>query len=88
MRNHHQQELDENNMNLWKEWIVSYHKVLLVNQEIFKEKDDDFIDFEKKRLESMNCRVNPQDILRNYQMQEAIEQAEKNDDFSLVKELL
>ena len=36
----------------------------------------------------MNNRVNPSFVLRNYQMQEAIERAEKKDDFRLVEELL
>ena len=44
--------------------------------------------YDKVRWESMNSRVNPAFILRNYLMEEAIKLAEDKDDFSGVDELL
>ena len=81
-----QEELDTNNTYQWTQWIISYHKVL--KSQLDNLTDISATDFEQQRLDSMNLRVNPAFILRNYQMEEAIKLAEKHDDFSGVKNLL
>ncbi len=62
--------------DLWKQWVMKYKQILS------KQKQSD-----EERQTKMN-KVNPAFILRTYLMQEAIEKAEKNSDFSMVNELL
>lgn len=60
-----QDELNKKNLELWAKWLTEYKQVLH-NPDI----SDEILD--EIRHESMNSRANPDFILRNYLMEEAI----------------
>ena len=81
-----QKELNSANRKQWSQWIMSYHSVLSEQMENLV--DEDVQAWEQNRLDSMNKRVNPAFVLRNYLIEDAIKLAEKHDDFSGVQKLL
>ena len=71
---------EKNNFeNELKIWLENYSLTL-------KNSDSDVVKNHKSRLEAMN-KINPKFILRNYLLQNAIEKAVKENDFSEVKKL-
>lgn len=68
------EELSEEQLEAWNEWLVAYTRRLTLQ--------DDSFEARKSRMD----KVNPKYVLRNYMAQLAIEKAEKGD-YSLVKEL-
>ena len=62
--------------DVWAKWLLEYKKALSRQTQT-----------NAQRRQRMN-RVNPAFVLRNYLMQEAIEQAELEDDFTQVEKLL
>ena len=64
------------NKVVWDKWMEAYTFVLEQTPEL-KEFGGDTGLYDAARKESMNSRVNPAFILRTYQMEEAIRDAEK-----------
>ena len=72
-----EEELKEKNQQIWEHWLTAYRDALSKTP---PNVTDDI------RRKSMNS-VNPKFILRNYLLEEAIKEAER-DDFSKVNDLL
>lgn len=77
-------DVEKQNEEIWKEWIMNYQKTLSKSPE-FKELGDQH---DKIRHESMDNRANPSFVLRNYLMEEAISAVEDKNDDSKVHQLL
>jgi len=68
-------ELGANNAKIWNKWLLSYVDVLSQCEEI--KQYDSAEGYVAARRESMNGRVNPSYILRNYLLEAAIAKAER-----------
>lgn len=77
------QKTMELNSKKWADWVARYVQVLEATEERKNLGDS----YWAARAESMNVRVNPKFILRNYLLEEAISKAEAND-FSEVDSML
>lgn len=80
------EELAAKNAEAWQSWLLQYVEVLGQCPEL---KQFESVEaYDAARRESMNGRVNPAYILRNYLLEDAIKKAEANDDFSEVDTML
>jgi protein adenylyltransferase len=75
------QALGAKRRELWRQWLVQYVRRLAV---------DDDVDIERRAAERRQLMdaTNPAIVLRNWIAQEAIERAERSNDYALVNDLL
>lgn len=82
MRGQTQEARDTDNSRYWSDWLAKYRARLAAEDAGAEDKKSAAM----KRAARMNS-VNPKFVLRNYMLQEAIQQAEKGD-YALVRALL
>lgn len=80
------EEAAAKNAKAWQAWLLQYVEVLDKCAE--KDQFPSIEAYDAARRDSMNGRVNPSYILRNYLLEEAIKKAEEKDDFSEVDAML
>ena len=77
-------EKEEHDINAWKSWVEKYR--IIVDEQVIVEHTENVSDVNKSRMKAMNAN-NPQYILRNYMLQNCINDAE-NGDYQQLEQLL